>query len=439
MTRNQLIIIGVGGFLVLVFILMAFGMLPGFQKAELTAIQANLKMWGVGRDIGQWSDALAEFKKTYPNIQMAYRGFDTQEDYESKLLEAFASGNSPDIFMVANESFPRFANKIIPFSASAISLAQVDQLFPQTVTQTFVQKEQVYALPLSIDTLVLIYNKDMLNAASIPFPPTTWEEFKNITPKLVKRDVKNKTSTSTVLIAASTLGGSEKNVKNASDILGTLMLQTGTKMVDPGFSGALFSSEEGRNALAFYTQFGDSTNSTYSWNDAMQYSIDAFSQEKVAMIFGYLSDVNAIRTKNSFLNFGVTAMPQPETLAKKFAVTHPFYYGLAVSIQTKQNDAAKKLILALTTNLTIANMYLGVMNTPPALLSLINQNLNDPVMSVFARSALIARSWPKPDDRTVRDIFSRMIDNAVSKKLSVYESAQQAVSEVNDIFRQKSL
>jgi len=436
MSRNQLIIIGAGVFLVLVFILMLLGILPGFRKAEPTAIQANLKMWGVGRDIGQWNDALSEFKKTYPNIQVAYRGFDTQEDYEAALLEAFASGRSPDIFMVANESFPRFANKIIPFSSGAISLAQVDQLFPQTVTQTFVQKGQIYALPLSIDSLALIYNKDMLNAASVPFPPTTWEEFKNISPRLIKKDTK-KNSTSTILIAASTLGGSEKNVKNASDVLSTLMLQTGTKMVDPGFSSAAFSSEQGRNALAFYAQFGDPANVEYSWNDGMQYSIDAFSQEKVAMIFGYLTDVNAIRSKNSFLNFGVAPMPQPETSVVH--ATHPFYYGLAVSIQTQQNDAAKQLLLALTTNPTIASMYLSVTNTPPALLSLINQNLNDPTMSVFARSALIARSWPKPDNRTVRDIFSRMIDNAVSKKLSVYESAQQAVSEVNDIFRQTSL
>lgn len=433
MTRNQLIIIGIGGFLVFVFILMVLGVLPGLKKAEPTSIKASLVMWGVGRDSGQWSDALAEFKKSYPNIQFTYRGFDTQDVYESALLEAFASGKSPDIFMVANESFPRFANKIIPFSATAISLAQVEQLFPQTVEQTFVQKGQAYALPLSIDTLALIYNKDMLNAAGIPFPPTTWEEFKADSPKLVKKDAKS----NAVLIAASTLGGSEKNVKNAADTLGTLMLQTGTKMVSADFSNATFSSEEGRNALAFYAQFADPQNDAYSWSDAMPYSMDAFSQGKVAMTFGYLSDVNDIRSKNSFLNFGVAPMPQPGTSIVH--ATHPFYYGLAVSIQTKQNDAAKKLILALTTDSAVASPYLDATKTPPALLSLINQSLNDPQMSVFARQALIARSWPKPDDRTVKDVFSRMIDNAVSKKLSIYEAVQQGASEVNTIFAQKSL
>lgn len=436
MTRNQLIIIGIGGFLVLVFVLMLLGVLPGLNSQQPTAVRANLKIWGVGKNIGQFDGMFSEFKKTYPNVQITYRGFDTQDEYESTLLEAFASGQSPDIFMVANESFPRFANKIIPFAPTTFSLAQLEQLFPQTVEQTFVQKGNVYALPLSIDTLALIYNKDMLNAASIPFPPTTWEEFKNITPQLIKKDIK-KNSTSTILIAASTFGGSETNVENASDLLGTLMLQTGTKMVDPGFSSAAFSSEEGRNALTFYTQFSDPQNGVYSWNNAMQYSIDAFSQEKVAMIFGYLSDVNAIRVKNSFLNFGVSPMPQPEMLDKKLALTHPFYYGLAVSIQTKQNDVAKDLILALATNPVVTSMYLDTTKEPPALLSLINQSLNDPTMSVFARQTLIARSWPKPDDRTIKNIFSNMIDNVVSKKLKVYDAINQAVSEVNAVFLQK--
>lgn len=433
MTRNQLIILGAGGFLVLLLILMMLGVLPGFKKAEPTAVKASVTVWGVGRDSGQWNEAFSEFKKTYPNIQIVYRGFDSKDVYEATLLEAFASGKSPDVYMVDNESFPRFVNKIIPFSSVAISLAQLEQMFPQTVEQTFVQKGQVYALPLSIDTLALIYNKDMLNAAGIPYPPTTWEEFKTDSVKLVKKDAK----TGSILIAGSTLGGSEKNVKNASDMLSTLMLQTGTKMVDSTFTSATFSSEEGRNALAFYAQFADPQNENYSWNDSLPYSLDAFSQGRVAMVFGYFSDVNDIRSKNSLLNFGVAPMPQPATSVVH--ATHPSYYGFAVSTQTKQNDIAKKLLLSLTTDPVIAGMYLSATKTPPALLSLINQSLNDPQMSVFARQALIARSWPKPDDRTVIDIFSRMIDNATSKKLPIYAAVQQATTEVNAVFAQKSL
>ncbi len=433
MTRNQLIIIGIGIFFVLIFFLMLVGVIPGFRKQEPTAVQATLTMWGVGRDNGQFDGALAEFKNSYPNISVKYRGFDSLDTYESALLEAFASGKSPDIFMVANESFPRFANKIIPFSTTAMPLSQLEQLFPQTVEETFVQNGQVYALPLSIDTLALIYNKDMLSAAGIPVPPATWDDFKAEVPNLVKKDKK----TGDITVAASTIGGSEANTKNAADLLSALMIQTGTKMVSSDFSNATFSSEEGRNALAFYTQFANPDTNSYTWNASMPYSIDAFSQEKVAMTFGYLSDVNDIKSKNSFLNFGVAPLPQPSSAVK--ASTHPFYYGLAVSIQTKQNDAAKRLILGITTNPVAAASYLDATKQPPALLSLVDRNVNDPIMNVFSKQILFARSWPKPDDRAVTQIFSRMIDNVVSKKLSVYDSLQQGASEVNTVFQQKSL
>ncbi|MEI6479572.1 MAG: extracellular solute-binding protein [bacterium] len=432
MSNAKLIIIGVVGVLVLIFVLMLIGIIPGLKSNQPNAAPASLVMWGVGNRAGQFDNAFQAFKQTYPNVQILYKGFDTQDEYESALIEAFASGNSPDIFMVANESFPRFANKIIPFSTAAITLTQLEQLFPQTVEQTFVRNGQAYALPLSIDTLALIYNKDMFNAASIPFPPKTWEEFKTISPRLLKNDK----LTGALIAAPSPMGGSEKNVAYASDLLGTIMIQNGAKMVNSDFSNALFLSQEGRDAITFYTQFVDSPNSTSTWNDAMPYSIDAFSQEKTAMTFGYLSDVNTIRSKNSFLNFGVALLPQYEGT---LAATHPFYYGLAVSIQTKNNDAAKRLILSLTTDQNIAEMYLKETKTPPALLSLINQDFNDLQLNVFARQALIARSWPKPDNRAVKDIFSQMIDNITSKKLSVYSGVRQAEGEVNTLFRNKSL
>lgn len=433
MTRNQLIIIGLGAFLVLIFILMLVGIIPGFRGTEPNAISAKLTMWGVGRDENAFTGQFTEFKKTYPNVTVTYKGFSSLPDYESALLEAFASGNAPDIFMVANESFPRFQNKIIPFSSTAITLAQLEQLFPQTVEKTFVRNGQVYALPLSIDTLALLYNKDMLSAAGIPTPPATWDVFDAAIPKLVKKDK----ATNAILVAGSTLGGSEKNVKNAADTLSTLMIQTGTSMTNNDSSSALFASNEGNMALTFYTKYADPQNSTYSWNDAMPYSLDAFSQEKVAMAFGYLSDVNDIKSKNPLLNFGVAPLPQPSDAIK--ATTHPFYYGLAVSSQTKQNEAAKKLLLAITTDPAVARLYLDETKTPPALLSLVNEYTSDPLMNVFARQILIARSWPKLDDRKITTIFSQMIDNVNSKKLRVNDALNEAVSEVNSLFGQRGL
>jgi len=43
----------------------------------------------------------------------------------------------------------------------------------------FLYQGQPYASPLSINTLALFYNRDLLNEAGIVLPPVTWEEFVN--------------------------------------------------------------------------------------------------------------------------------------------------------------------------------------------------------------------------------------------------------------------
>ena len=51
-----------------------------------------------------------------------------------------------------------------------------------------VWEDKVVALPMSVDTLALFVNKDLLNAAGIPTIPDTWAKFQATIPRLVKVD-----------------------------------------------------------------------------------------------------------------------------------------------------------------------------------------------------------------------------------------------------------
>ncbi|MFA6407538.1 MAG: extracellular solute-binding protein [Candidatus Paceibacterota bacterium] len=431
MTKPQLLFLGGIAIIILFFVLLFSGIIPGLQTKEPEAIKAELSMWGTDPD-NAYAGLFTSFSEKYPGVRISYKKFNTQDDYENALLEAFASSKSPDIFMVSDKEFPRFINKISPIPSQTFSLLQLRSAFPQVVEQTFVQKGLTYALPFSIDSLVLVYNRDIFNTASITTPPETWELFKELVPQLTKKD-----KAGNILQVGAAFGGSEKNIRNATDILNLLMIQSGTKMVDSEFTKAMFSSKEGLNAVEFYAQFADIKKETYTWNDSLPYSIDFFSQGKVGMMFGYLSDIKEIESRNAFLNFGIAPMPQPKEATR--SVSYPSYAGYAVSRQSQNKTIAWDFIVTSATNSITAKTYSDALQVPPALNALIRNALGDVRMSVFARQALTAKSWPQINPSEITRIFSTLIETINSGKLVPKEALPQAESQINELFTKSKL
>ncbi|MEK7086866.1 MAG: extracellular solute-binding protein, partial [Patescibacteria group bacterium] len=399
-----LIIVAVLGLIVVIFGLIFAGVLPGLQKngKNPKKVQANLEFWGVGDTAQSYEEIFSNFKTVYPDVTINYRGFENADDYEIALLDSLAAGKGPDIFMIQNASLSREMNKIAPAPATKLSLLALRQ-FPKIVEQNFASQNSVYGLPLSIDTLALIYNRDLLNQTGVAVLPENWEDFTSLVPKLVKTDSAKK-----IERAGAAIGGSAKTIDGASPLLYALMLQTGTKMTSVDFKSATFASKEGLHALNFYAQFADAKNKTYTWNDALPNSLDAISQGTAVMIFNYASSIQKIKSRNAFIDLGVAPLPQPKTAGQALAYAN--YWGYVVSRQSKNQNLAWDFVIKMTTDAANANTYVKQTKKPPALLALIDQYLNDPNLNVFARQALIARSWPQADPKKIDEIFSRMIE-----------------------------
>ncbi|GAH52191.1 unnamed protein product, partial [marine sediment metagenome] len=250
MDKNKLIIFGVIGGIIIVVVLFIVGFLLGDKGESPYNVQATLKFWGINEPYA-YQGVFEQFKEVYPNVSITYRGFDSILDYEQTLLDALAAGTGPDIFMVRNNDLARKANKIFPVPGSKYSLLRLRNDFPQVVEQNFAPQGGIYALPTSIDTLVLLYNRTALNEAAVVFPPETWEEVQEVVPKLIIYD-----DMGAVTRAAIALGGS-RNVNRAKDILSLLMLQGGAELVNDEYTAATFASQEGVEALTFYTQFAN--------------------------------------------------------------------------------------------------------------------------------------------------------------------------------------
>ncbi len=420
----------VGGIFVLViaFVLVIIGVLPGSKNTGTNpaSIRGTLTMWTYNEDPQNYSQIVSSFNSTYPNVKVNIKNFTDYNVYKQSLLEAMATGQSPDVFMIPSTELPNYLNKITPVPISVLSPLALNQYFPQVVSQDFVSGGYVYGLPLSIDTMALIYNKDMFAKAGIVFPPATWQDFLGDVPILTKIS-----GNGTIEQSAAAIGTSEVNIDHAPDLLALLMLQTGTQITDTKSQAASFDSNTGLNAIRFYTQFANPQNKYFTWNYNMPDSLDAFAENKVAMIFDYESAIGTLESKNNFLNYGIAPMPQPASSTAY--VAYPNYFGYVVSRQSQISSIAWNFVTKMTTSASDADSYVKASGEPPALLYLINSYSNNPNLSVFVKQELYARSWYGPNRDQMNQVLSSMIDAIDTKQSDITTAVRQAKDQITNL------
>jgi ABC-type sugar transport system, periplasmic component len=404
-------------------LLLVFVLTAGFgcQKTDQATVNASkpitLTFWQTFDDSDAFSEIIAKYKVLHPNITIEYKKF-RYEEYENELLNAWAEDRGPDIFAIQNTWIKKYQTKLAPMPAETtlaymvetgtIKKEQTYQLqtkkslttrelknnFADVVASDVILEDgKVYGLPLSVDTLVLYYNKDLLNSAGIVNVPQYWNtEFQQNIKKLTKQDPKKG------LVQSGVALGTSKNISRFSDILSVLMMQNGAIMttgnqvtfgaVPPSMSNSNYNP--GLEALRFYTDFANPNKEVYCWNNDMPNSLEAFTSGSLAMFFGYSYNLEQIRAQAPKLNFGIAKLPQIE--GNSIAVNYANYWVDSVSKKSKYQDAAWDFLQFLTKEEN-AKLYLAKTKKPTALKSLINVQKDDEDLGVFAEQLLSAKSW----------------------------------------------
>jgi len=430
LSQTKLLIIGGIAGLAIIGLLtfLVLGSLGGGKIQE-----ATLQFWGVFDEDIFYRDTIAQFSKDNPGVRVIYRKFNF-EDYESQLIDSFAAGTGPDVWLMHNTWLPKHADKIQPLPLDSVkdrgdllTFKDFQNQFVDVSVEDLTINGQIYAMPLYVDTLALYYNKDILNTVGVVSPPKTWEEFNDVVRKIVVFDSRGNISRAGGAI------GTARNINRSSDVLMLLMLQSGVKMTDDSFSSATFSRSVeninvGETALQYYTDFANPAKQVYTWNDSQHYSIDAFVNGETAMMFNYSHHIKTIRDKSARFNFGVTPMPQIS--GAPVVINFANYWAPTVSKQSPNFDAAWKFISYLTSAQGSVS-YINYSNRPSARRDVIEQQKNDPDIGPFASQALSARSWYQVDSSAIETIFADMIDDVNFGRASIRQAVQTAENKVS--------
>lgn len=436
----------------------------GGDKEALEAFKPiRLVYWSVWNDSYDLSEVISSYKAMHPNITIEFHKIPF-EDYETELIDALAEDRGPDIFSIHNTWTAEYQNKILPlpptttlaykFLKGTIKKEEVVQLvtkksliapdikkkFVDVVEKDVVLNNQIYGLPMSLDTMVLYYNQDILDNKGVPLPPTSWQQFEEHVHHIKEVDEDGK-----IVLAGAGIG-SGQNVTRSFDLLSVLMMQNLTTMASDGGKVIFDLIPEvlkgkvkiapGVSALEFYTKFADEFyDYYYTWGQQMPNSLDAFINGQSAYFFGYAYHLPTIYNQAQKLNFGIAPLPQIEGNPK---VNYANYWVETVSKKTENQDAAWDFVQYIT-NKDNVMQYLTKKQKPTALRALINDQLNDPTMGVFVEQVLTAKSWYHGlNPASAEKIFVEMIDDVVAGKSTSSEAIKNTVKKIQQIWSGKA-
>lgn len=403
----------------------------GNTTTDTTKPIGKVSIWGTFNNTPELSKVFEDTNSANLDLTITYSK-KNQSTYTQSLIEAFASGAGPDLFIITPDMVQKFSNFTykIPFTNYPEKTFRDAFIDGSTV---YLASDGVIGFPIVVDPMVLYYNKDIFSNEGIVSPPKYWDDLFALSGRLTK-----KKDDGTILQSMIALGRYD-NINHAKDILATLLLQSNNPIITAGSSGYTAVLNQNPSALPvspieqilkFYTEFSNPSDTAYSWNRSLSNSKDMFTGGKLAMYLGRASELFTIEATNPNLSFDVTDMLQ--TRGTNTIRTYGNIYAIAVNKKSTNLTAAFGVAGLLSNGDTAKNLAIAV-SLPPASRALLATKPADPYLFTFFNSAIVSRTWLDPDANASDSIFGELIQNVISNKLSMSDAINKATGQLQSI------
>lgn len=347
--------------------------------------------------------------------------------FDTELIEALASGGGPDMLLLPPEFLVRHRGKLTAIPYANYLERQYKDTFISGA-DIFLQPDGIYALPVSVDPLIMYWNRDALDEAGIAAPPRYWDEFLLLATRITRRDRIGNISRAAVSL------GEYRNVANAKEIIAALLLQAGNPVIaseSGGFSPALARSGAD-NVINFYTEFANPVKPVYTWNRSMADSRQAFLSERLAIYFGFGSERAGLERGNTALNFDVSPFPAPRNAT--VSITYGKLHGAAIMRRTPYFPQAYEVALTLSSQAAVSELA-AALQTPPVRRDLLAGRPGDAVGAILYDSALRARAFLDPNPTQSGAVFQNMIESITGGRARASEALGRANGELGALIR----
>jgi multiple sugar transport system substrate-binding protein len=316
--------------------------------------KTTLEFWAIGSEVEIIGEMFDEFRRENPDVDLRVQQIPWLAAHE-KLLTAFAGDATPDVCQLGNTWIPEFGSldALEPLDAYIQRSHSIDQRdYFSGLWKTNELKDKMYGIPWYADTRLLFYRKDMLAQAGWSQPPRTWDEW-----LAAMRDVKRKVNPTGYAILMPT---------NEWEHLTILGLQTGSEMLRDDGRFANFSNPQFREALEFYARVFDEGLAPPLSNTQISNYWEEFGRGYFAMYITGPWNLGEFRRRlPADLQDKWATAPLPRPTKAKFSVSQAGGSGLAIFRNSKNKDAAWRLVAFLSRPEQLVRFYKLTGNLPP--------------------------------------------------------------------------
>lgn len=354
--------------------------------------------------------------------------------FEDEFVNAIAEGSGPDAVLISDDMLYAQRNKLQPIPFSVLSeRAYIDTFIDGA--KIFIDEKGILGVPFSVDPLVMYYNRDIFANAGVAKAPTTWAEMGDMGPSIIQR-----TDTSTIIRALAPLGEYE-NVNNAKEIITTLLFQAGNPItVKNKSTNTVFSvldnsgnkiTSPAEAIINFYTSFADPLKQLYTWNRSLPNSRDAFLAGKLALYFGYSSELQKLQDKNPNLNFDVALMPKdPEGLSLTYGKITAFSI-----VKSTKNFNGTLAVISKMTDKKSAQVLEDITKLPSARRDILINRAPDAYLDVFNKATIQSATWYDPNPTKSNIIFKDMIESITSGRKKMGDAVTDARIQIDRLLK----
>lgn len=150
-----------------------------------TSAKGTVVLWGTLPETGM-NSVVQQFNPKAKDYSVQYV-YVPEAQFHQKLLEALANGNGPDLIIGRYQSILAERDRILPFPLANLPEKNFNDTYLDGAKALF-GPEGAIGLPISIEPMVLFYNRSLLSKHGIVNPPAYWDEVASIAPQLTVKE-----------------------------------------------------------------------------------------------------------------------------------------------------------------------------------------------------------------------------------------------------------
>ncbi len=416
----------IGLFLVSVFALTACKSDDGGGNPTPTPSNESVVLiwWNLFEPVENVQPLIDAYVELHPNVVIQYdeKGADGIEGYYDLLNEALGDGDAlttPDIFTVHNSWAGAYQEYIQPAPDGTFSTEQISDLYP--VVQTDFVSDQVQGIPLYVDALGVIYNKDKLAQGGYTVPEDDWSNFQTQATRLTLKDAQNQ------ITSAGFSAWYPDSAQFSFELLNLLMLQNGVEMLAEDGASLIADQAESQDAVSFYQQFINGNSLT--WNDDQLLDTAAFLDKKLAMYVApswrVIDIANYNDAYNLGINFDTATVPQ---LGGNERINWATYWAQTVAKDSSHSAVAWDFLKFITEPEQLRTLGETVQDNgrPIGIIypweSMASEISDEKYLSAYVQSMQSARSWRMGDGYRLKLLFDEEFASSNNVDVSSLEN-----------------